>query len=253
MPSTNHNFTTDHLKSQEQFTRCQLAAAYRIFALLHMDDLTYTHLSARAPDGQSFYIYPFGYLFDEVTASCLLRVDFTGTVLEGAEHQYNRTGYMIHGSLYAARPDLKAIFHFHTPASVAVSAYPQGLLPISQWALHFYKRIAYHDYDSLALESSHGHKLVNDLGSLKTLIMRYHGILTCGSTVAEAFFYAYHMQKACQTQCLALGQNSPIAFISREVCEKTVGDLLSFEANLGERDWKAMLRKLDRLDIIYND
>ena len=234
------------------FIRGQLAAAYHMFSLLHMDDLTYTHLSARAPDGNSFYIYPFGYLFDEVTASCLLRVDFNGHVLEGSEHQYNKTGYTIHGALYRARSDIHAVFHFHTPASVAVSAHPQGLLPISQWALHFYDRVAYHNYDSLALASAQGHELVQDLGDLNTLIMRHHGILTCGHTLAEAFFYAYHMQKACQTQCLALGQNVPLIPIAPEVCEKTVTELLSFEENLGDRDWHAMLRKLERLKILYN-
>ncbi len=239
--------------AQEIEIRRNLAAAYQIFALSKMDDLTYTHLSARAPDGQSFYIYPFGLLYEEVTASTLLRVTLDGSVLEGSEDQYNRTGYIIHGHIYAGRPDIHAIFHFHTPAGVAVSAHPQGLLPLSQWALHFYNRIAYHDYDSLALGDDQGKSLLDDLGNFKTMLMRYHGSLTCGTTLQEAFFYAHHLAQACRAQCLMLGQNIKIPEISPEICQKTVNDLLSFEKNLGERDWNAMLRKLELMKSNYKD
>jgi ribulose-5-phosphate 4-epimerase/fuculose-1-phosphate aldolase len=241
------------LTDSERQARVELAAAYQICALLHMDDLTYTHLSARAPDGNSFYIYPFGLLFEEVTASNLLRVSLEGEVLEGSEYQYNRTGYIIHGHIYAARPDIQAIFHFHTPANVAVSAHPQGLLPLSQWALHFYNRIAYHDYNSLALETTQGQKILADLANYKVLLMRHHGALTCGATIQEAFFYAWHLEQACKTQCLMLSQNTTIIPLSVETCEKAVTDLLSFEKNIGERDWQAMLRKLNRLNICYDD
>jgi ribulose-5-phosphate 4-epimerase/fuculose-1-phosphate aldolase len=238
--------TADHI-------RRELAAAYQMLALLSMDDLTYTHLSARAPDDNSFYIYPFGLLFEEVTASCLLRVSLDGEVLEGSEFQYNCTGYIIHGHIYQARSDIQAIFHFHTPAGVAVSAHPQGLLPLSQWALHFYNRIAYHAYDSLALVGTQGQQLIADLAAYKALLMRHHGTLTCGSTLQEAFFYAYHLEQACKTQCLMLGQNANIPLLPPAICEKTVGDLLGFEKDLGRRDWQAMLRKLDRLGIKYDD
>lgn len=222
----------------------QLAQAYQILGHLKMDDHTYTHLSARAHDQSSLYIYPFGLRFEEVRADALMRVSFDGTILDGHEYQYNKTGYLIHGSVYEARPDVQAVFHLHTPAMVAVSALEEGLMPINQWALHFYGKVAYHAYDSLALVGQQGDQMVHDLGDKNVMLLRHHGALFCGKTLQEALFYAYHMEKACQTQCLTLGMGRPLVSISPEVCEKTVKDLLSFEKNLGERDWNAWVRFL---------
>lgn len=251
--------TSQFLSNQTMFTeqecvaRRQLAAAYHIFQLLNMDDLTYTHLSIRGPDQQTFYIYPFGHLFDEVTASSLLRVGFDGQVLEGCESNYNQTGYIIHSQIYQARPDINAVFHFHTPAGVAVSAHPQGLRPLSQWALHCYEKIAYHDYDSLTLNGYQGRTMTDDLGPHMVMFMRHHGSLTCGTTIQQAFFYAYHLEKACKTQCLMLGQRQPLSSITDQICKKSVNDIHNFETDLGMRDWQAMLRKLERLKINYYD
>lgn len=136
----------------EEEVRQNLALAYQFLAQLQMDDLTYTHLSARVPGKSYFYIYPFGYLFSEVTAQNLLTVSLEGKVLEGQEMQYNKTGYIIHSNIYRTREDINAIFHLHTPAGIAVSAMECGLLPISQFSFHFYNRIAYHLYNSLALD-----------------------------------------------------------------------------------------------------
>ena len=141
--------------------RQNLAAAYRILAKFGMDDLTYTHLSARVPNEDCFYIHPLGLLFKEVTASQLLKVTFDGRVIEGSESQYNKTGYVMHGSVYQNRPDVNAIFHLHTTAGIAVSAMECGLLPISQFSFHFYNRLAYHNYNSLTLGL-----LVEPFGSL---------------------------------------------------------------------------------------
>ena len=132
--------------------KTDLAYAYKILAYLKMDDHTYTHLSARAVNEDEYYIYPFGLRFEEVRADNLLKVALDGEIIEGSEYQYNKTGYIIHGNIYQHRPDVMAIFHLHTPASVAVSIMKDGLLPISQWALHFYNQIAYHEYNSLALD-----------------------------------------------------------------------------------------------------
>jgi len=168
-----------------------LAAAYRILAQRKMDDLTYTHLSARLPGADSYYIYPFGMLFEEVTASSLLKVTLEGEIVEGQESQYNQTGYVIHGSIYEQRPEINAIFHLHTTAGIAVSAMDCGLLPLSQFSMHFYNRLAYHNYDSLALDSQRqGINLAEDLGNQKAMILRNHGTLTCGETIHEAFLYA---------------------------------------------------------------
>lgn len=222
-----------------------LADAYQILARLKMDDHTYTHLSARSIDPNYYYIYPFGLRFEEVTADKLLKVSLDGKTIEGEEYQYNKTGYIIHGNIYQQRSDIKAIFHLHTPASVAVSTMRDGLLPISQWALHFYKQIAYHTYNSLALNPSiHGDDLVKDLAHHNTMLLRNHGMITCGKTIMEAMFRAYHLEMACKTQCLSLQTSQELIFPPEEVCEKAVKDLLSFEKNLGERDWHAWVRML---------
>lgn len=226
--------------------RRDLAYAYQILASLGLDDHTYVHLSIRAEDGNSYYIYPFGLCFEEVTPECLLRVALDGEILEGTEYQYNRTGYVIHGAIYRKRLDIHAIFHIHTPEIVAVSALKEGVQPLSQWALHFYDRIAYHSYNSLALEESQGKNLVEDLKDKFVLLMRNHGSLTCGKTIQEAMFYTYHLQQACKTQCLALSMNQELIVPDKATCEKTVKDLLSFEADLGARDWQAWIRRIKK-------
>ena len=222
-----------------------LALAYRLLAHLKFDDHTYTHLSIRSEEGDSYYIYPFGLRFEEVDANCLMKVSLGGEVIEGNEFQYNRTGYIIHGNIYRERPDIQSIFHIHTPEIVAVSSCEQGLMPLSQWALHFYDQVAYHAYDSLALDSSQGDQLTADLGDKFTLLMRNHGSVTCGRTLQEALFYTYHLQQACKTQCLTLSMNQPLVIPNEETCRKTVKDLLSFEVNLGQRDWQAWVRMME--------
>lgn len=227
-------------------TKKNLALAYQILAHLKMDDHTYTHLSARVPQQDQYYIYPFGLRFEEVTEDNLLKASLDGKVIEGKEYQYNRTGYIIHGNIYQHRLDIQAVFHLHTPASVAVSAMKEGLLPISQWALHFYDQMSYHDYNSLALDHSiHGVDLVKDLGKNNTMLMRNHGMITCGKTIMEALFRAYHLEMACQTQCLILQSSQEIVHPPEEICKQAVKDLLSFEDNLGMRDWQAWVRVIE--------
>lgn len=229
--------------SQSHQIRHKLAILYRYAALKGWDDLTYTHISARVPGESSYYIYPFGMLYGEVTPENLLHVTLEGRVLEGSEHQYNQTGYVIHGSIYKARPDVNAIVHLHTPSGVAVSAVQEGLLPLSQWALHFYGKVAYHDYNSLALDPSvHGDPLLQDLGDKYVMMLRNHGTLTMGRTIEEAQFYTHHLELACKAQISVLSQGLTPTLPSLSTCEKAVKDLLTFEANLGERDWKAIER-----------
>ena len=231
----------------EQEIRENLAAAYRLIALFGFDDLTFSHLSARVPGKNAFFIQPFGLLFEEVTASSLLTVDFAGKVLEGKEYQYNKTGYVIHGSIYKHRHDLHAIFHLHTEDTIAVSVMPQGLMPISQWALHFYNRVSYHDYNSLALTTDvHENPLVHDLGKNNVMFLRNHGTLTCGKTIHEAFIYTHHLQRACRTQVRALAASSHLLMPDKATCKKSANDLLSFEIDIGQRDWTALIRLLKR-------
>jgi ribulose-5-phosphate 4-epimerase/fuculose-1-phosphate aldolase len=262
LPLVHHNKQESQnamFKNAKQFSqyeyalKCNLAAAYRLFAYFKMDDLTYTHLSARLPSTDFYFIYPFGYLFEEVTASSLLKVDLDGNILEGTEEQYNQTGYIIHGSIYRKRPDVNAIFHLHTTAGVAVSVMKCGLLPLSQFSFHFHNRLSYHDYNSLALDDKqHGIKLQEDLGDNKALILRNHGTLTCGRTVSEAFFRAYYLEQACKVQCQALQTGQELVFPPEAICEQAAKDMRNFETDLGQRDWKALLRKLSK-DPTYKD
>lgn len=222
-----------------------LVKAYKILAYLKLDDHTYTHLSIRSSDQNSYFIYPFGLRFEEVDETLLLKVDFEGNIIEGTERNYNPTGNLTHGPIYKNRPDIQAIFHLHTPSIVAVSALEEGLMPISQWALHFYGQLAHHSYNSLILEGNQGSALVKDLGSSFVMMMQNHGVLICGRTIQEAMFYAYHLEQACKTQCLTLSMQKPLIIPSKAVCVQAVNDLLNFEKDLGMRDWQAWVRLIE--------
>jgi len=231
--------------------RERLAAAYRIFALKGMDDLTYTHLSSRSESGSSFFIQPFGLQFSEVCASNLLEVSFDGEVISGDEEQYNSTGYIIHGSVYKKRQDIMSIFHLHTHAGIAVSAMKEGLLPISQFALHFYDKVSYHKYNSLSLTQDQGQDLVEDFGRNHVMFLENHGTVVSGQNIEEAMFYSHHLEQACKVQVMLSSVLDKVHIPSKEICKKSNHDLLSFEQNLGERDWKALIRQINSIDDSY--
>lgn len=225
-------------------TKFNLASAYQILAILGLDDHTYTHLSARPKGADYYYIYPFGLRFEEVTSDNLLQVSLDGAIIKGNEYNYSKTGYVTHGNIYKERSDILSIFHLHTPAIVAVSSMRVGLMPISQWALHFYEKLSYHEYNSLILTPNQTSKILDDLGQNYVMFLRNHGILACGRTIHEAMFYTYHLEQACKTQCLACSTNQELIIPSPETCKKSVQDLLSFEEDLGKRDWIAWLNLL---------
>lgn len=234
-----------------------LAFAHRILAHLKLDDHTYTHLSARSKQqqDQGFWVSQFGYTFQEVTPERLTYVSLHHTVnhndlkrtLADETHAplLNTTGPMIHGAVYHARPDIHVVFHLHTPAMVSIASMKEGLLPLSQWALQFYDNVGYHDYSALALEPACGDAIAQDLGQKNILMLRHHGVILCGKTVQEVLYYAYHLERACQTQCLIGTQGLPsIALPDHSLCIKARDQLLSFEDTLGERDWHAWVRIL---------
>ena len=231
-------------------TRSELAFAYKVFAHLNWDDNTYTHLSARVPHIEgvkgSFLIQRFGLLYEEVTADNLIEIDFDGNVIKG-DPQFNSTGYVIHGAIYKARPDLNAVFHLHTIAGVAVSTNKMGLLPISQFALHFHERMSYHEYNSLALDfHGQGGRIAKSLGKNKAMILQNHGTLTCGETIHEAFLYMQFLEKACQVQVRSPPCNDPhLLMPPREICEAAYNDMRNYEDDFGARDWAAWKRKLN--------
>jgi ribulose-5-phosphate 4-epimerase/fuculose-1-phosphate aldolase len=226
-----------------------LARCYYVFAQLGMDDRTYTHLSVRTPGGESYYIYPLGLLFEEVTPEKLIKVDFEGRILEGVEQTFNTTGYTMHSSVYKARPDINAIFHLHTLATTAVSAMRPGLLPLSQFAFPFYNRLSFYEYDALTLSpETQGRDLAKALGPKnKAMLLRNHGAMTCGATLEEAFFYMMFLENACQVQVAALPAGIENLIIPpASVIEQAVQDMTAFEAGkIGKRDFEAACRVTD--------
>ncbi|MEE2770196.1 MAG: class II aldolase/adducin family protein [Pseudomonadota bacterium] len=226
-----------------------LAFAHQLFAVFGWDDLTYTHLTARNPERDSYFIMPFGHVFSEVTADQLLEIDFSGKVINGNPRAYNPTGHVIHGSIYQIRRDVNAVFHSHTPCNVAVATQTDGLLPISQWGLLFYERFGFHEYDSLALHAQvQGSQLIQDLADYPVLLMRNHGVVVAGKDIAESFYMHYHLEMACQTQCRLLAMGQTFSKPSHEVCRRSCKDLNNFETQNGQRDWAALKRKYRHLD-----
>ena len=229
------------LRVKETLARC-----YYLLAQKKMDDRTYTHLSARVPGEEAYYIYPLGLLFEEVTPDALIKVDFDGNIIEGNEVTFNTTGYVIHSSVYKARPEINAVFHIHTTAGVAVSCMRQGLLPLSQFALHFYNRLATYDYNALNLDlQSQGAQLAKDLGPThKAMLLKNHGTMTCGETAEEALFYLLFLEEACKVQIAAFTAGlDNLSLPSKEVCEQAYLGMTAFEkGEVGKRDFEADCR-----------
>jgi ribulose-5-phosphate 4-epimerase/fuculose-1-phosphate aldolase len=219
-----------------------LALAYRIIAHLNMDDHTYTHISARPDDADYFYMKPFELPFCEVTAENLIQIPLGGIKNATKDGDYNITGYIIHGTIYNARPDINAVIHLHTHEIVAVSSITAGLMPINQWAMHFYGHVSYSDYDSLVTHHESSDKIASDLGQNKVMLLRNHGSITCGLDIQEAMFYTYHLHQACKAQIQTLSMGQDVIIPPTEVLHQTVIDLLSFEEKLGHRDWNAWIR-----------
>ncbi len=239
----------DNVSPEEWQTRVDLACAYRLVAHHGWDDLVFTHLSARIPGtDEHFLINPFGLMFEEVTASNLIKVDLAGTVLSPTSHIINPAGFTIHSCIHGARHDIGAIFHTHTVAGVAVSTQKQGLLPMTQTALGFYNILAYHAYEGLALNEAEVPRLITDLGQQKALILRNHGLLCAGSTIGEAYLTMFMLEKACQIQIAA--QSSGVELLMQS---QTMADLVATQTDMAfgfaaEMSWQAVKRKMERLD-----
>lgn len=229
--------------------KIKLSTAHKIISLLKMDDLTYTHISHRL-DEECFLLSPFGLLYEETSENNLVKIGPDNKISKDSNYSVaNPTGIMIHGAIYKARKDINATIHLHTNHSIAVSNMKFGLLPLSQHALHFYEKVAYHKYDSMLLdENEQAKKLVHDLGNKNVMILNNHGFITCGKTMEEALFYAYHLERACIIQVLTLQscKFSDLMIPNHEICKKACHELLTFEKDLGLRDWKAWVRKLER-------
>ncbi|GAA0573442.1 class II aldolase/adducin family protein [Caenispirillum bisanense] len=237
------------VSAAEWKTRVDLAAAYRLFHLLGMTDLIYTHMSARVPgeDGH-FLINPYGLMFHEVTASNLVKVDIDGKLAEGSDGEANPAGFTIHSAIYMARPDVGCAVHLHTTAGMAVSAMEEGLMPLSQHALRWYNRVAYHDYEGIALNHEERVRLASDLGRHHTMILRNHGMLTVGQDVPEAAVLMVDLEQACKTQIAALSGGRPVVTPPAAVCEHTARQYEEVYPRAGVLEWAPLLRWVEQQD-----
>jgi ribulose-5-phosphate 4-epimerase/fuculose-1-phosphate aldolase len=240
------------VKAEEWQARVELAALYRLVAYFRWTDTIYTHISMRVPGEETFLINPFGYLYEEVTASSLVKVDGDGNVVDDPTGLgINKPGYVIHGAIHKARADVHCVIHTHTRAGAGVSAQEEGLLPISQHAALFVGRIGYHDFEGVAVREEEQARLVRNLGKHHVMILRNHGLLSAGRSAGEAFVLLHMLERACEIQVAALSNGARVRRISPESLEATQAVL---EANSGfTRDWDAMLRLLDRVASDYKD
>lgn len=227
--------------------RYELAAAYRLVALFGWDDHIATHLSMRLPD-DTFLLNPFGLMFDEITASSLMRLDLEGNLVEPCNYPANPAGFNIHAGLLQARPDVNSVMHLHSRDGVAVSALAEGLLPLSQNALNIYHDVAYHEFEGIVLAEDEGVRLAADLGDKNLMILRNHGTLTVGRSIGAAFARLYMIEWACTTQVRTLSMGRALHLPAEEVQEKQRVMMASAWVNAfaEERFWPAMVRKAER-------
>lgn len=265
----------DAVSPQEWQTRVDLAACYRLMAVYGMTDLIYNHISARIPGSEEHYlINPYGMLYEEITASSLVTIDVEGKTLLQPDHGYNVNvaGFYLHAPIHKARPDVQCIIHTHTRAGTAVSGLEEGLLPLSQTAMRFHGQIGYHDFEGPAISGAECERVVQDLGRHDILVLRNHGLLACGRSIAQAFNAIYWLENACRIQVDMLGcgrpihQPTPAAIDNTVVCFQGTEITLTNEAQTnptlnaqarsnsggyGALEWAALLRKLDRMDGSY--
>ncbi|HET8726875.1 MAG TPA: class II aldolase/adducin family protein [Alphaproteobacteria bacterium] len=239
----------DRVSPEEWRVRVDLAACYRLLARFGMTDLIYTHVSAAVPGPEEhFLLNPYGMLFDEVTASALVKVDLDGRIVMDTPFDVNPAGFTIHSAVHGARRDVGCVVHTHTKAGMAVASVRSGLLPLTQFALQFYDRIAYHDYEGIALDLAERERLVRDLGDRRVMILRNHGLLTAGATVPHAFSLMFYLNRSCEVQLAAQSMGDELVLPPPEVCEHTArqyDDIDPIGPDM-DREWQALLRLLDR-------
>lgn len=239
--------------------RVDLAACYRLVELYGMADMMANHISVRVPDeDDAFLINPYGMMYEEITASCLIKVDHAGKILSTPDfgalnYGVNKAGYVIHSAVHHARPEVACVIHTHSWASMAVSSLACGLLPITQTAMRFLK-IGYHDYQGVVLDTAEQESLIADLGKGEALILRNHGAMTVGNSVGEAFNWMHRLELACRSQVAAMSCNTPLQEVPADVLQETWNNYQpGTRRPYGLMEWPALLRKLDRLDPSYRE
>ena len=247
------NSVRNRVAPEEWEQRVALAAAYRLVAHFHWDDLIFTHLSARVPGGDHhFLINPYGMTFDEVTASNLVKVDLAGKKVMDSPYEINPAGFTIHSAIHDARDDAKCVLHVHSINGAAVSAQKGGLLPISQQSIFVLSSLAYHDYEGVALRDDEKPRLVRDLGGKNFFMLRNHGLITVADNVPDAFLLLYTFEAACMIQVRAQAGGGELVPIDPRIIEtgQQQAETVTHGAG-GALAWPALLRKLDRIDPSY--
>jgi ribulose-5-phosphate 4-epimerase/fuculose-1-phosphate aldolase len=247
----------DQVSAEEWQLRCDLAACYRLVAAYGWSDLVFTHISAKLPDSvaggeHQFLINPYGLMFDEITASSLVKVDMACNKLIDSPFPVNPAGFVIHSAVHEARPEVQCVLHTHTRAGVAVSAQKAGILPISQQSTFVLTSLAYHDYEGVAFRPDEKPRLQADLGTANFLVLRNHGLLTVGRTIADAFLSMYTLENTCRIQIDALAGGGELAMVDPRILSG-MGEVMKI-ATAGQGAqlaWPALLRKVERLDPGY--
>ncbi len=244
---------------QEWQARVDLAACYRLTAHYGMSDMMANHITLRVPGQEhAFLTNPYGMMYEEMTASCLVKIDHDGEVLykpDFGELNYglNKPGFILHSAVHKARPEVNCVIHTHTAAGLAVSSLACGMLPINQTAMRFLN-VSYHDYMGVVLDMTEQTILVHDLGNTDAMVLRNHGLLTCGRTVGEAFNWMHRMELSCRAQLAAMACNSPIQQVSQQVLDET---FMNYQPQTrrpyGVMEWPGLLRMLDRMDPSFRD
>ncbi|MBN9370143.1 class II aldolase/adducin family protein [Hydrogenophaga sp. YM1] len=245
------------VSAEEWALRCDLAACYRLVAAYGWSDLVFTHISAKLPDSltggeHQFLINPYGLMFDEITASSLVKVDMACNKLHDSPFPVNPAGFVIHSAVHSARPEAQCVLHTHTRAGVAVSAQKHGILPISQQSTFVLSSLAYHGYEGVALRPDEIPRLQADLGQANYLVLRNHGLLTVGRSIADAFLSMYTFENACRIQVDALAGGSELTPVDPRILAGMAEVMRVATAGQGAQiAWPALLRKLERLDPSY--
>ena len=239
----------NQVSAAEWQTRVDLAACYRLIALHGWDDLIFTHVSAKVPGTEDFLINPYGMMFHEITASSLIKVDLAGKKLMESQYEINPAGYTVHSAVHEVRPDANCVLHTHTPAGVAVAAQKCGLLPLSQQSLFVLSSLAYHDYEGVFLREDEKPRLQADLGDKHFYILRNHGLVTAGGSVADTFLMMFIFQRACEIQVMAQSGGGELVHIPQAVLDgatQMMAGVMRTPVGMGGAlPWPALLRKLD--------
>ncbi|MBL8271423.1 class II aldolase/adducin family protein [Steroidobacter sp.] len=244
----------EQVSAEEWATRVDLAACYRLIAHFGWDDLVFTHISARVPGTHDFLINPYGLMFEEVTASNLVRVDLAGNKTLPSPYEINPAGYTIHSAIHEVRDDAGCVLHLHTTAGIAVSAQQQGLLAISQQSTFITLSLSYHEYEGIALNHEEKARLQAHLGNTRHMILRNHGLLTVGRTISDAFVAMYSLQRACEIQVTAQAGGTQLLTIPQAVLDTVPEYMKQVLRGAGTGlVWPALLRKMDRLDPSYRE